>query len=204
MGSDDNGYWATLLREFRHRHGVSQATFAQRLGVDQTSISRWERGLDFPRLSVRARIRDLIRTKSAVRQDAAVLARVRYAAWPTTLVSRGAVFLEINDSAIAEAGLGNRKLRGASIYGSFGDETDAVTENWERTGIFSGDIAATISLNVIADALGKAAFIRTLDTPVFTHDGDIWCLCEIKRISKGEYDGLRSDFGGPMLAIPFA
>jgi len=204
MGSETSGYWPTLLREFRKRHGVSQAAFAERLGVDQTSVSRWERGTDSPRLSVRARIRDLIRTQSAPRQDAAVLARVRYAAWPTTLVSRGAVFLEINASAIAEAGLGQRELRGSSIYGAFGDETDAVTENWERTGIFSGEIAATISLNVIADATGQRTFIRTLDTPFFNRDGDIWCLCEIMRISENEFSRLRSEFGGSMFAIPFS
>jgi DNA-binding XRE family transcriptional regulator len=203
MSAQLDGYWPTVLREYRRRHGVSQSAFAQRLGVDQTSVSRWERGSDTPRPAAAARIRDLVRAEAAPRQDAAMLARVRHAAWPTSLVSRGAVFLEINASAMSEAGLGARDLRGTSIYGSFGEETDAVTHDWENTGIFRGDIAATISLNVLRDALGQTAFIRTLDTPFFTRDADIWCLCEIKRITEAEYHSLRGQFDGPMLAIAF-
>lgn len=202
MSKLSDAYWPRLLRTLRAREGLSQAELAARLAVDQTTVSRWERAEDLPSLARRRRIRDLYTAASASRQDRAVLARVRHAAWPATLVERGAVFLEINRSAAEEARL-SEDLRGRSIYGRFGPETDAVTERWERTGIFQGDLALTMSLNVLGAEAGEPVYLRTLDTPHFTGDGDVWCVCEIKRIAEADYGRLRAEFGGPNFAIAF-
>ena len=45
-----------LVREARRLAGLSQADLAQRLGTTQSVISRWERGLDTPRVDTLARI----------------------------------------------------------------------------------------------------------------------------------------------------
>ncbi|MGH8982829.1 MAG: helix-turn-helix domain-containing protein [Acidimicrobiia bacterium] len=45
-----------LIREARRRAGLSQAELAARLGTKQSVISRWERGLDTPRIDTLARI----------------------------------------------------------------------------------------------------------------------------------------------------
>ena len=63
---------------------------------------------------------------------------------------------------------------------------------------------ATISVNAITDAQGETVFVRTLDTPHITSDGDIWCHCEVKRIPEADYLRLVSEYRGATLIIPFA
>jgi transcriptional regulator with XRE-family HTH domain len=47
---------ARLIREARAEAGLSQAELARRVGTRQPVVSRWERGLDEPRISTLARI----------------------------------------------------------------------------------------------------------------------------------------------------
>jgi len=46
---------AALLHEARQIAGLSQSALAQRIGTTQPVISRWERGLDVPRIDALAR-----------------------------------------------------------------------------------------------------------------------------------------------------
>ena len=196
-------YWPDLVRAVRARRGLSQAALAETLGVDQTSVSRWERGLDEPRMRARRKLLDLHRATTAHRQDQIVRARVRNGFWPTSLVGPGAVFLEINPPALAEAGLAPADLRGRPIYGLFGPAVDAVTERWESSGVFRGEIAMTISLNTLTASDGAPVYVKTMDTPHFTADGEIWCVCEIRRIEADEHARLRESYGGSTFRVPF-
>jgi transcriptional regulator with XRE-family HTH domain len=204
MAAPSGDYWSQALKAFRGRHGLSQAALGEQLGVDQTTVSRWERRLDQPGVRMRRRILDLTRQGQLSRQDEAVRMRVRNALWPATLLGQGAVFLEASRGAIDEARLSLPELRGTSIYGAFGPETDAVTEKWESAGIFRGDMALAISVNVLNPHLpGSETYIQTMDTPHFTADGQIWCVCEVKRIDQTQYRRLVTEYGGNTLLIPF-
>ncbi|MGJ3230886.1 MAG: helix-turn-helix domain-containing protein [Oceanicaulis sp.] len=194
--------WRDYVRGLRGRLGLSQAVLAERLGVDQTAVSRWERGLDAPRMALRRRLVELGRSGDAARQDQVVRARVRNALWPASLVAPGAVFLEINPPALAEAGLAPADLRGRPIYGLFGPAVDDVTERWEATGVFRGEMAMTISLNTLETSDGQV-HVKTLDTPHFTADGDVWCVCEIRRISAERYVEEFARYGGHTFQVPF-
>jgi DNA-binding XRE family transcriptional regulator len=55
--------WATEVKTYRRRHLITQATLAELLDVDTTSISRWERGRDHPSLTVQAKLRWLVAPK---------------------------------------------------------------------------------------------------------------------------------------------
>lgn len=195
-------YWARLLLRWRSRDGLTQAQLAELLNVDQTSISRWERCIDSPRVSVRQKIRDAMRTSVGERQDNVTRIRVRQALWPQTLVREGAVFLEASCATLREARVTIRDLRGRSIYGTFGQHTDQITEQWERSGIFTGEIALCSTVNKLPSPDG-VSYIRTVDTPYFSSTGEIWCTCDVKRIDEAEYQRLLKDFRGPMLAVPF-
>jgi transcriptional regulator with XRE-family HTH domain len=48
------------IREIRSRHGVTQAQFAQVLGTDAVTVSRWERGVSHPRPAAERRLRELV------------------------------------------------------------------------------------------------------------------------------------------------
>ena len=47
------------IRWHRRRLGLSQAQLAERLGVDQGTVSRWERGIEQPRPANHAALRDM-------------------------------------------------------------------------------------------------------------------------------------------------
>jgi transcriptional regulator with XRE-family HTH domain len=47
---------AALIREVREIAGLSQRELATKIGTKQSVVSRWERGLDVPRIDTLARI----------------------------------------------------------------------------------------------------------------------------------------------------
>lgn len=51
--------WASFVRSYRLRHGLSQAHMAHLMGVAQRTISRWERSEDSPSITQQKRLRDL-------------------------------------------------------------------------------------------------------------------------------------------------
>jgi len=52
--------WSNALRDYRRRHGLTQAALAEILDVDPTTVSRWERGRDRPALGIASRLTSLI------------------------------------------------------------------------------------------------------------------------------------------------
>jgi transcriptional regulator with XRE-family HTH domain len=196
-------YWANLIKALRSREGLTQAELATQLGIDQTAVSRWERSGDQPALKHRRALRELYRRNLASRQDTAVRMRVQNGFQPQTLLARGAVFIEINEAGAQEARVRREVLKGRSIYGAFGPHTDEVTRRWEQSGMFDGEIAMAMSVNRLEGPEGSGLFVRTLDTPYFTSDGDVWCITELTRISIEMFDALRKQWGGDTLAVAF-
>jgi transcriptional regulator with XRE-family HTH domain len=47
---------AALIRDARRIAGITQAALAERVGTKQSVVSRWERGLEVPRVDTLARI----------------------------------------------------------------------------------------------------------------------------------------------------
>ena len=52
--------WPKALRDYRRRHRLTQAALAETLGVDPTTVSRWERGRDQPSLGIVRRLNSLV------------------------------------------------------------------------------------------------------------------------------------------------
>jgi transcriptional regulator with XRE-family HTH domain len=196
-------HWANLIKALRAREGLTQAELAAQIGVDQTAVSRWERNGDQPSLRHRRALRQLYRRNFASWQDKAVRMRVEHGFQPQTLLARGAVFIEINEAGAQEARVRREALKGRSIYGAFGPHTDEVTRRWEASGMFDGEIAMAMSVNRLEGPEGSGLFVRTLDTPYFTSDGEVWCITELMRISNETFDTLRSQWGGDTLAVAF-
>jgi len=53
--------WPALVKRVRFLSSLKQADLAEALDVDQTSVSRWERGLTVPDFPVQKRLRDMLR-----------------------------------------------------------------------------------------------------------------------------------------------
>lgn len=193
--------WGGLIQNLRRSHGLSQRQLAESLGVDQSSISRWERGDGLPGIRLRRQMRDMMREDPGSRLDALARLRVQMSAWPSTLLQAGAILVEMSRHAAAEIEAVNLSA-GTCLYGRFGDEADEQVFTWERSGIFSGELAMTVSLNRITAPSGTVYF-RGMDTPHICASGEIWCQCEIRRLSETEYDLARRQMGGTLMSIPF-
>ena len=132
--------------------------------------------------------------------DSLMKLRVQMSSWPSTLVSEGAILMEASHAAEVEVSV-KSLVRGASLYGQFGAHADEQVHSWENSGIFSGELAMTISLTRINTPAGKAWF-RSMDTPYISSGGEIWCLCELRRLSSEEYAIALRQMGATLVSIP--
>jgi DNA-binding transcriptional regulator YiaG len=53
--------WASKIRDYRERELLTQAAFAQMVGVDRSCVSRWERKRDEPSMAFVAILRRVLR-----------------------------------------------------------------------------------------------------------------------------------------------
>ena len=84
---EDRDYWAKLCRNLRQALNLTQIQMAERLGTDQTSVSRWERGLTEPQFEMRQLIEGLAQGQGLATLDHIVIA-VRLSPFPMILVDR--------------------------------------------------------------------------------------------------------------------
>jgi transcriptional regulator with XRE-family HTH domain len=52
--------WAANIKAARKAKGMSQFDFAEQVGVDQTTVSRWERGKAIPTENSKVRIGEVV------------------------------------------------------------------------------------------------------------------------------------------------
>jgi transcriptional regulator with XRE-family HTH domain len=82
-------YWAEFILQLRHELGWSQSRLAEELRTDQTTVSRWERGLMLPRVSVRSELETLA-NKGGLLTLSQVAGFVKASPFPMILVDRTA------------------------------------------------------------------------------------------------------------------
>lgn len=195
--------WPILVAQLRERLGFSQTQLAQHLGVSQAAVSRWERRLDLPSPRLRRAMRDMLRASSESRAAAALRARLRYAPSPMSMVGSGARFLDFSASFALETGTEPTFLRGRSVYGQFGESVDTTTEIWEKCGIFSGDVALTLTVLALRDRDGEPVYLQNFDMPHRLDDNHIVSICEPRRISRTAFDLHLARYGRPVFYLSY-
>lgn len=80
-------YWADFILQLRHELGWSQGRLAEALRADQTTVSRWERGLMVPRVSVRGEL-EALATRAGLLTLGQVTGFVKASPFPMILVDR--------------------------------------------------------------------------------------------------------------------
>lgn len=195
--------WPALVQRLRGRLGLSQTALSGHLGVSQAAVSRWENGLDLPSVKMRRIMRDMMRRSDAARADRALRARLRYAPLPMSVVGPGARFLDFSTSFAAETGIETAKLRGNTIYGQFGESVDATTEIWERSGIFSGDVALTLTVLALTNGDGEPVYLKNFDMPQVLDDDRLVSVCEPRRVSKETFDLHMAHYKRPVFFLSY-
>ena len=93
MGTDD-------IRSMRRRLGLTQSELADALGVDQASVSRWERAADAPRPHRLAQIRDLLLRDDRERARRRQIAIVEHNLHPATIVDERMRLVRMSNRAL--------------------------------------------------------------------------------------------------------
>lgn len=91
-------YWSSLCKNLRQALNLTQGQMAERLGIDQASISRWERGLTEPQHEMRSLIQGLAQGQGLATLDSIVTA-VRLSPFPMMLVDRKTLVIAASASS---------------------------------------------------------------------------------------------------------
>jgi transcriptional regulator with XRE-family HTH domain len=162
--------WGQVIIRYRHLNGLTQAAFGELVGVEQATVSRWERGNQRPDLSVQKRLRGLLGRGHGV-SDSTIIHRVRTAL-----------------SAVKLADKNGRNLEYRNFF------TDVLDEQWKTAreiGFFEGNIASIHTFNTWVPACGGSVrYCEGIWTPIFLSDGEVVLASEFTEIDALRYDDM--------------
>ena len=175
--------WPFLIQTYRKENGLKQDALAYLLSVDQTTISRWERGKDTPSLAIQKRLRDLFLTK----EDSALVAAtrmVRSAFGRATITIPGTKIIEVSDSYAERFQASRNDMKGALMRHFVGDDF------YERymvpvgdIGIYSGEIARVDYVAPVTFDDGSSGYSQSSVVPVFS-SGAVYTVSQSQFISE--------------------
>lgn len=107
------GCWEMPIRwrlkeivSLRAQLGLSQAEFGRRLGADQTTVSRWERGLQRPEPRVRTLLSNMLYEHAISKQVRPEVALTRHSPFPMAIITDDGRVIAASSSFLA---LGNSR-----------------------------------------------------------------------------------------------
>lgn len=170
---------ADFIRTARRKIGMTQGQLAERLGVDQGTISRWERSHMAPRPRIASAIRELLLEEEERRVRDRSLALVRLNMMPATLLDRDLRLREVSPLAVQHyaerGGIDIRKQIGTSMQRHF-DRVGMsdLARHVKRSGLVSGD---ALLFRFVINTRGKGH--ATLYEPIFDNGEVTSVLCHV-------------------------
>lgn len=174
------------LRQARIARGLSQAQLAESMGVDQATVSRWERGTQLPDSGMQARLREFLFRGRAI-QDAMVYHFVRSSPGMRMLISAGGTILAASQLC------GGKRLEGRHVS-DFG--TPVLRSAWalaNDAGFFRGAIASLRFAADITRDSGEVLYTLCAWYPVQMTDGDATLLADMAIIDATQFEAARHD-----------
>ncbi|WP_046866756.1 helix-turn-helix transcriptional regulator [Microvirga massiliensis] len=187
--------WDGLIKRYRMINGLTQAALAEVLGVEQATISRWERGNHTPDLSIQRKLRDLI--SATLRNDCIVYHRIRCSLMAVKLADRNGRNHAASLNAAMLHGVTPVQLQHLDYRVLF---TDVLEQQWREAltvGFFRGEIASVTVVNPWRPAgIADLRYSECCWTPAMLSDGEILLVSEIHQIDEASY--LRVRDASPM------
>ncbi|MDQ7246731.1 helix-turn-helix domain-containing protein [Dongia sedimenti] len=181
------------LVAFREQLGVSQAELGRRLGVDQATVSRWERGLQAPEPRVQVRLSELMYRQDLARGMRPEIALVEHSPFPMAIISRDWTVIALSDAILLRTREEFREDPGKQRKDATADMEQAVSLLSER-GFFDGKVSAA---RIVARGFmlwrDQQPF-EAVCTPV-TIDGQICRLMQYVFLSEQVFVKRRKRFG---------
>jgi len=168
------------LRRVRVANGLTQAAFAELMGVEQATVSRWERGTHQPDPQTQDRIRDLL-FHGRVSQDTLIFHYVRTAVGGRLLFSREGVILA------ASAAAGGRAVEGTLAARFRTPATENAMARAEAAGFFRGEVASIRFATELVGPMGLPLKLLFNWFPSRMSDGTIHVLVEADILDDGQF-----------------
>lgn len=185
--------WRDLIRGHRRRNGLKQEVLALQLGVNQATISRWERGVDEPNVAMQRRLRDVLFGKR--RENLVADNLLRNPVVIAEVQNPGSVVVGHSPGALhAHKGLSplGLRYRDTTIESSLLYEDDLTAQFWR------GEVAYAECRVSTFNAAGDLIFVHSHATPYYDTDGTIHAFVVWNEISRKQYlaqGGLSVDVG---------
>lgn len=158
------------LVSIRRGLGMTQADLAQKLGVAQATVSRWESGLHEPTQEQWRTILGLAKPSEAP-GDWSLLFMVRTARSPMILTTLDFSVLEISDRALEDEGMTRHDLVGRSLRPQFSDSLMEAFVLAEECGLFTGGAVGMVIAGAMRRLDGSQANHVSTWTPLHRADG---------------------------------
>lgn len=185
--------WGSHIRRYRRAQSLSQAELAEKLGVEQATISRWERGFHEPDLKFRRRLQDLLLTRST-RSDEVLFHRVSCSPFAVKISDRFAKNMAASKPAATIHGVAQSLLAEFDYRPLF---SEMLSNHWSKAveaGFFDGNIASVHVYNDWNPADGgRARYCASTWTPATLSDDEIALISEFIEIGESEFLAIPQD-----------
>lgn len=177
MSSKAIVYWAEEVRRLRRAKALKQAALAQILGVDQATVSRWERGEMAPSLDMQKRLRDLIR--QSVPDEWLYRHSVTVAPGIVVVSNVGRVMQAVSPGYAAAHGLPQHEMPGRCNKGRFDPDVEWMLGEMRQRGFYRGEVASVTGVCRVSSLSGhrKATPVKGVWTPTRIGD-EIFLRCD--------------------------
>jgi transcriptional regulator with XRE-family HTH domain len=182
------------ITSLRAQLGMSQAEFAQRLGVSQTTVSRWESGRQLPEASVQIRLRELLYQFKLSRGTSPEIALVEYSPFPMAIVSQEGQIIAVSDALLAHGNTTRHELHVDVAKMRMSADMEQALSILRTSGFFEAKVPAC---RIVARdfVFGKdAKCFEALCTPL-TVRGRICRLMQYSFLTDSEFMGRRDRMG---------
>lgn len=182
--------WREQLKRFRKSRGLTQAALAERLGVEQATVSRWECGTHEPELGIQRRLRDMIYGRGPG-SDYFVLNSIMFSPFAVKLASSTGRNLAASSRAASCHGVNSQLLSQVDYRPFF---TEELERNWSlasEMGFFIGELVGVKVYNRWKPLNGGAEkACMSYWTPTRLSDGEIVMFGEFMIVDENELSSI--------------
>ncbi len=186
-------FWGNQIRRCRRLQGLTQAALAEKLGVEQATVSRWERGVHEPDLRLHRRLRDLLFSASS-QSDEVLFHRISCSPFAVKISDRHAKNMAASVPAAAVHGVSQSQLAVCNYQPFF---SELLSKHWKlaiEAGFFEGNIASVLVYNDWRPAGGEepahadaTRYCKSTWTPATLCDHRIVLISEFVEIDSLEF-----------------
>ena len=198
----DHDDWGPPLRRLRRLRALKQSAFAELLGVDQATVSRWESGRQIPDLGMQRRLRDLMR-RAEPNEEVLLKHCINASIGYTMLCDEDRIIRAASPSFCQIHSVTETDIVGMSTMGAFSAELERMLWIAVEHGFFEGEVA---SVRVVSRFHSLSGTWRNAGgivcwTPVPLADGHILRRVDRITLSDEQFDAAREQNGGPIKLV---